>query len=132
MPTDVPDAVTVSELVANYESQGYSMSFAVESAGHVRCGACRTTSTADQVSVLGLARAEGPSDPADMAAVALVSCPWCSMAGVLVLGFGPEASLDDQDVLVHLNDARQEGEQTVLFSQSVGNSGHEFDADAPA
>lgn len=111
---EVPDATTVSEIVAEYERQGFGMSFSVVEGGGVRCGACRTVSDAGAVAVNALARAEGPSDPADMAMVGIVTCPWCSMAGVLVVGYGPSASLEDSDVLAKLNDDRPEGEAAVL------------------
>ena len=117
MNVDVPDAVTVSELVAAYERQGYVMSFGVEPEGNVRCGSCRTVSPAADVQVDAMSRAEGPSDPADMAMVAVVTCPWCSVAGVLVVGYGPSASPEDADVAVDLSDERQEGEPAVLFPE---------------
>ena len=115
MPGDIPDAVTVGELVDAYERQGYVMSFRVEPEGQVRCGACQTTSRAEDVRVDAIARAEGPSDPADMAAVAVVACPWCSVAGTLVVGYGPMASPEDAAVLERLSDEREEGEPAVLF-----------------
>jgi hypothetical protein len=115
-PTDVPDAVTVSGLVARYEEQGYVMSFHVVPDGGLRCGACRTVSEAREMQVTALARVEGPSDPADMAAVAVVTCPWCSVAGVVVVGYGPGASAEDADVLEQLEDARPEGEPAVLLA----------------
>ena len=108
MPTEVPDATTVSEIVAFFEEQGYVMAFSVVEDAGLRCGACRTVSDAKAVVVNALARAEGPSDPADMAAVAVVTCPWCSMAGTVVLGYGPTASLEDSMVLERLTDGRPE------------------------
>ncbi len=110
----VPDATTVTEIVAEYERQGFVMPFSVVEGGGVRCGACRTVSDAGAVTVNAMARAEGPSDPADMAMVGVVTCPWCSMAGVLVVGFGPSASMEDADVLERLNDERPTGEAAVL------------------
>jgi hypothetical protein len=112
---EVPDAVTVSELIAGYEAQGYVMSFGVEPGGNVRCGACRTVSPAADVRVDALSRAEGPSDPADMAMVAVVTCPWCTVAGVLVVGYGPSASPEDGDVALELSDERMEGAEAVLL-----------------
>jgi len=112
---EVPDAVTVSEAVARYEAQGYVMSFSVEPEGNVRCGACRTVSDAQDVHVDAIARAEGPSDPADMAMVAVVRCPWCTVSGTLVVGYGPTASPEDADVALLLSDEREEGEPAVLF-----------------
>lgn len=113
----MPDAVTVSELVAAYEAQGYVMSFGVEPEGRLRCGACRTVSPAADIRVDAISRAEGPSDPADMAMVAVVTCPWCTVSGVLVVGYGPSASPEDGDVVVELSDERQEGEPAVLFPE---------------
>ncbi len=110
----VPDATTVTEIVAEYEQQGFVMSFSVVEGGGVRCGACRTVSDAASVTVNAMARAEGPSDPADSAMVGVVTCPWCSMAGVLVVGYGPSASMEDADVLERLNDERPAGEPAVL------------------
>lgn len=110
----VPDSATVSELLARYEEQGYVTPFSVVEGGGVRCGACRTVSDAATVSVTALSRAEGASDPDDMAAVAVLTCPWCSMAGVMVLGYGPSASPDDADVLERLSDERPAGELAVL------------------
>jgi hypothetical protein len=117
MPTDIPDALTVSEAVEAYEQQGYVMSFSVEPGGLVRCGSCGTTSRAEDVHVDAIARAEGPSDPADMAMVAIVMCPWCRVAGTLVAGFGPMASPEDSDVVAGLHDEREATQPAVLFPE---------------
>lgn len=113
---NVPDATTVSELLARYEEQGYVNSFSVVEGGGLRCGACRTVSDARAVAVTALARAEGPSDPDDMAAVGVLTCPWCSMAGTVVLSYGPMASAEDADVLEALSDERPQGEPAVLHA----------------
>ena len=106
VPT-IPDASTVTEILADCEEQGIVMSFSVVEGGGVRCGSCRTVSDAAAVPVIAMGRAEGPSDPADMAMVAVVTCPWCSMAGTLVVGYGPSASPEDADVIERLNDVRE-------------------------
>lgn len=110
----VPDSATVAELLERYENQGFVTSFSVVEGGGLRCGACRTVSDAATVAVTALSRAEGASNPDDMAAVAVVTCPWCSMAGTVVLGYGPTASPEDGDVLERLSDERPEGEPAVL------------------
>jgi hypothetical protein len=115
MNAEIPDAVTVSELLARYEEQGYVMAFSVAEGGKVRCGACRTLSDAQDVHVDAMARAEGASDPDDMAMVAVVRCPWCTVAGTLVVGYGPMASAEDSDVAALLSDEREEGAPAVLF-----------------
>ncbi len=90
--------------------------FSVVEGGNVRCGACRTASEAGSVAVTALSRVEGASDPDDMAAVAVLTCPWCSMAGTLVLSYGPLASAEDSDVLEQLADDRPVGEPAVLLA----------------
>lgn len=50
----------------------------------------------------GLGRAEGVSDPDDMLAVVAVTCPNCGTPGTVVLGYGPESSEDDAEVLLAL------------------------------
>ncbi len=106
---ELPDAVTVTELVAAYEDQGYATSFTAEPDATVRCAGCRTASKADEVAIEAISRAEGPSDPADMAMVAALRCPWCQAAGVLVVGYGPLASAEDAEVVCCLSDDRERG-----------------------
>lgn len=115
----IPDATTVTEILADYREQGFTASFSVVADGGVRCGVCRTVSKAETVTVNAMARAEGPSDPADMAMVAILTCPWCAMSGVLVAGFGPSSSVEDSDVLGRLRDDRPEGELAVLATEST-------------
>ncbi len=98
MLAEVPDATTVSEIVAALEEQGYVVSFAAEPEGKIRCGGCRTAGPANEMNVDGVARAEGPSDPGDAAMVVAGRCPWCGASGVLVVGYGPQASDEDADV----------------------------------
>jgi hypothetical protein len=59
---------------------------------------------ADELAVDSLARLEGASDPGDMAAVIALTCPHCDARDVLIVRYGPEASLADADVLVALPD----------------------------
>lgn len=115
MTNEVPDAMTVSEVLSAYEKQGYVVSFGAEAGGNLRCGSCNTTSAASDVHVDAIARVEGASDPDDLAIVAVVVCPWCQVSGTLVAGYGPLASLEDADVVAGLYDERQEGEPAVLF-----------------
>ena len=45
---------------------------------------------------------EGASDPDDMILVIAASCPVCSTGGTVVLGYGPNASPEDADLIVAL------------------------------
>jgi hypothetical protein len=57
------------------------------------------------VQVDGIHRLEGASDPDDMAAVVAITCPACQAHAVLVLQYGPAASIEDADVLEALPDS---------------------------
>jgi len=72
--------------------------------GNVRCEVCGQETPADELAVDSLCRLEGASDPGDMAAVVAVTCPHCDAKDVLVLRYGPEASIADADVLLGLAD----------------------------
>jgi hypothetical protein len=46
------------------------------------------------------------SDPADMVAVVAITCPVCGARGTSILGFGPNATEQDSEVLSNLRDHR--------------------------
>ena len=98
------DATMLSTLVEQFEHQGFAGQFAARSDGRLACLTCHEVSDARDVTVSGLRRAEGASDPDDMLAVAAVTCPRCQAHGTLVLGYGPNASADDADALRLLAD----------------------------
>ena len=97
-----PDNTTLGEVVAAFELEGYRGQMAARPAGQVLCVSCHMESDAAEMEVDALRRIEGVSDPADMLAIAALVCPVCDTQGVLILGYGPEASLDDADVLARL------------------------------
>ena len=74
--------------------------------GRIICFVCRTESDARDVDLSCLRRTEGASDPADMLAVAALTCPSCGAKGTAVLNYGPESSEDDAEVLYALHDQR--------------------------
>jgi hypothetical protein len=92
-------------IVSQLESEGYEGQFGAREGGRIRCFACRSDMAPDEASVEQIRRMEGASDPADMVAVLPVTCPRCGTRGTLVLGYGPEASLEDSEVLAALPDA---------------------------
>ena len=67
-----------------------------------------------------LRRLEGASDPAEMMAVVAITCPRCEARGVLVLGYGPAAAVEDSDVLRALDDQR--GDSMAPRSSAPGES----------
>ncbi|MBI1946884.1 MAG: hypothetical protein HYS27_14405 [Deltaproteobacteria bacterium] len=89
----------LSELAA----EGMRASFAVVAGGLVVCSICHARSSATGVQVVEVRRLEGSSDPDAEAIVLGLRCPSCGVLGGAVLGYGPTASAEDQDVLAALN-----------------------------
>jgi hypothetical protein len=101
------EAQTLREVLSRYESRGFTGQFGTRDGGAVRCFACAREFAPGDAELETLHRLEGASDPADMLAVLPLSCPHCGVRGTLVLNFGPEASLEDSEVLAALgNPAR--------------------------
>jgi len=65
-----------------------------------------TTVDAAAVTMSSLRRLEGASDPDDMLAVVALTCPACGTDGTVVLGYGPNGTAEDGDVLKALRDER--------------------------
>ncbi len=95
---------TLTELVEAFELEGYRGQMAARPGGYVLCTSCHQETHASEMQVDGLERMEGASDPADMLAVVALVCPVCRGHGTLVVGYGPDASLDDSEVLTELGD----------------------------
>ncbi|MFN2607767.1 MAG: hypothetical protein ABR511_07705 [Acidimicrobiales bacterium] len=102
-PTEVPaDATTLGQVLAALEADGYGGQLAARPDGHLVCFTCHQVSEATEAAVDGYWRTEGVSDPDDMLAVAAAVCPRCGTRSTIVLGYGPESSEDDADVLRRL------------------------------
>ena len=98
------DGTTLVEVISRFEAEGYDGQFAAvsEDDGGVRCFGCGAVSPPGTVDLGLLRRTEGASDPADMVAVAGLTCPACGAKGTVALKYGPEASPEEADVLVAL------------------------------
>lgn len=105
-PEYASDGTTLVEIIDRFEAQGYTGEMAAAGEGRIRCRSCGTESPAGEVHLEGMRRTEGASDPADMALVAALRCPACDARGTATLRFGPEAPLEDNDVLAALEDRR--------------------------
>jgi hypothetical protein len=98
------DAQTLSDVVAAFERNGYGGQFRVLDGGRLQCLTCRNEYASGDATMDDLRRLEGASDPADMLAVAALRCPVCGAHGTVVLNYGPEAPLDDADVLLSFDE----------------------------
>ena len=102
--TYASDARSLSEILALYEADGFTSQLAARPEGQIICFACHHQAPAEDFELCALARTEGVSDPDDMLAVAAVACRHCRARGVLVLNYGPEATEEDAEVLLRLED----------------------------
>jgi hypothetical protein len=106
-PTPVAqDAQTLTDAVAALEAKGYTGQFRVLELARVQCLTCRREFAGTGAAIESLRRLEGASDPDDMLAVVALACPECGALGSLVLGYGPDASLEDSQLLLELQDER--------------------------
>ncbi len=98
---------TILDVLHELESLGFTGQFMPRDGGKVECLTCHRLSPADDTVFRHLRRLEGASDPADMVAVVGLACPHCGALGTAVLGYGPEASAVDAEVLELLEDCRR-------------------------
>jgi hypothetical protein len=101
---------TITEVLEGYASGGFASSFIVTDDAGLECAECGSVSPPEEFTMSSLRRLEGMSDPADMVAVVAVTCPVCGARGTTILGFGPNATEQDSDVLKDLRDARDDDE----------------------
>lgn len=74
----------------------------VEGRAAVVCGACGRSTAAEDLHLDVERRLEGASEPDEMVLVVAATCPACGSGGVIVLGYGPEASPEDSDIVLAL------------------------------
>ncbi len=103
------DHTTLTAVLDDYASAGYTGQFEVVSESAITCLTCQEDSSPSEVAMAGLRRLEGASDPADMMSIVAVSCPRCGTLGTLVLGYGPMASAEEAAVGRQLRDQRGDG-----------------------
>jgi hypothetical protein len=102
-PLTARGAETVTEVLRTFSEQGIDTQFVPGPArGALRCTNCASISSAAEYTVLEERRLEGASDPDDLVLVVAASCPVCRASGALVLGYGPEASEVDTDLVLGL------------------------------
>ena len=101
------DAQTLARALHEFEQAGFSSQYRVLEQRRVQCLTCRDELDGDEVSLESMHRLEGASDPADMLAVAAITCPHCAARGTLVLNYGPDATLEESTLLLTLKDDRQ-------------------------
>ena len=119
------DGTTLTEVLAGYADAGFSGSFTALDAGEIECHSCQTVTAATAFAMSSLRRLEGASDPDDMMSVVAITCPACRAQGVLILGYGPNATAEDSAISSALRDHRDDD---VLTGNSAPGEAH---GDAP-
>lgn len=96
-------ATTLFDIVERYRRHGLAAPFAVRSAGHVLCGACRRENPAGLLRLLALDRPPHEVGPGERLAVAAVQCRLCDERGTLPLTYGPCATAEEDQVYALLS-----------------------------
>lgn len=99
------DNTTLLEVLDEFAARGFAATMWVTQEGMLRCEGCGREFEPTQVPVHEVRRLEGASDPDDMIAVVAVECGGCGLRSTIVLHYGPEASPEEQEVLMHLERA---------------------------
>ena len=97
---------TLIGVIDEFEAQGFDSQFMPNADGTLRCLNCNNDVPADEVGLAALRRVEGASDPDDMAAIAALECPRCGARGTVALKYGPSASMEEAEILGHLEHVR--------------------------
>lgn len=126
------DGTTVVDVIAGYEADGYTAQLSACEGGTIRCFACHEDSPAGEATVDSLRRTEGASDPDDMVAVVALCCPRCGAKGTAVLKYGPEASIEDSEVLSLLEDRTRLDGDRASGGIGAGGGGLLAEHDPPA
>ena len=105
--SDETFGLTMTEAVDRFIAEGFTAEFGAVEGGLVRCYSCRADIDPRELHVNQILRVEGASDPDDMVAVVAVTCPHCGTKGTLTLKYGPDASPEEADVFLSLEDDRR-------------------------
>lgn len=98
---------SLTEVLAQYEADGFPGQFSSHAEGVVRCRSCRSARTASSLEIEAMHRFEGQSDPEEEAVIVALHCPSCGTGGTIVLSYGPESSREDARILMDLGDGRK-------------------------
>lgn len=96
-----PDPTTITELFDLARANGVHGSMDIADA-RIVCTSCGAASDVESLERLWLHRFEGATDPDEMSTVSALRCPVCSAVGLLITGYGPNATPEESDVIVRL------------------------------
>lgn len=93
---------SLSDLLLDYVAKGYTCELLAAKDGRIRCPGCESSGAASDGRIEAFHRFEGDSDPGDNCVLVAIRLPMANGSecrGVMVIGFGPAASPDQNDVL---------------------------------
>jgi hypothetical protein len=109
VPGAPSDNTTAVAEIADLREQGYKADFAVGEGGVVRCSQCHHEERPGDLDVDVFRRLEGASDPDDMSAILALTCRECGTKGSVMVGYGPNASAEEGDLLLAIDTPGDEG-----------------------
>ena len=112
MSTPNSEYETLVDIINRWKSEGFGGDFQVQTAETVvvlRCRACNDVHEPGQAEILHVARFEGASDPDDEAVAFALRCVHCGTRGILVAAYGPNATAEEADAILALQDGRPHG-----------------------
>lgn len=109
VPGAPSDNTTAVAEIDDLRAQGYDADYVVGEGGVVRCTACRHEMQPDEVDVDVFRRLEGASEPDEMSAILAITCGECGTKGIVMVGYGPNASPDEGDLLLAVDTPEDEG-----------------------
>lgn len=107
-PDPTGGADTLLALTERARRKGFDTSVRPRDGGMLECGQCGAQFHASAYDLRHQHRLEGASDVDDMLLLVAGRCPHCAAGSALALGFGPNASPTDVDILSALDDSRAE------------------------
>ena len=114
VPGAPSDNTTAVEEIDDLRELGYGADFVVGEGGVVRCTSCRTEEPPGDLEVDVFRRLEGASDPDDMSAILALTCRECGTKGIVMVGYGPNASPEETDLLLAVDTPQDGGTRGVV------------------
>jgi hypothetical protein len=114
VPGAPSDNTTAVAEIDGLREQGYGADFVVGERGVVRCTSCRHEEQPGDLDVDVFRRLEGASDPDDMSVILAITCRECGTKGIVMVGYGPNASADEGDLLLAVHTPEDEGTDAAV------------------
>jgi len=100
---NISESDTLVGILARLSAGGFPGQLVAQSGARIKCHECKEFSPSDRFRAEGYRRVEGASDPADLNLLAWGACPDCATGGTLILGYGPNASPADVELVEQLD-----------------------------